>query len=86
MRHFGAEDMALTALTTLASGMSTLEIGELAVAAFGSKLELLHGFGEAWSEEAGAKVMSAFTFQQEATDGASMLASVSTALEVSRIG
>jgi midasin len=86
MRHFQAEDMALTALATLASGMATLEIGELGVAAFGESLRLLHAFGEAWTEEAGARVLSSFTFQQEATDGAAMLESVSSALETAAGG
>jgi hypothetical protein len=40
MRHFKAEEVALTALATLASGMSTLEIGELGVAAFGQSLRV----------------------------------------------
>jgi midasin len=81
MKHFEAEDMALTALATLASGMSTLEIGELGVAAFGEGLRLLHGFGEPWTEEAGARCLSSFSFAQESTDGAAMLESVSKALE-----
>jgi len=86
MKHFEAEDMALTALATLASGMSTLEIGELGVAAFGENLKLVHGFGEPWTEEAGARVLSSFTFEQEATDGAAMLGSVSAALEAAAGG
>ena len=49
-------------------------------------LRLLHAFGEAWTEEAGARVLSAFTFKQEATDGAAMLASVSGALEAAAGG
>jgi len=86
MKHFEAEDMALTALATLASGMSALEIGELGVAAFGENLKLVHGFGEPWTEDAGARVLSSFTFEQEATDGAAMLESVSAALEAAAGG
>jgi midasin len=86
MKHFGAEDMALTALATLASGMSALEIGEVGVAAFGETLSLLHGFGEPWTEDAGARVLSSFTFEQEATDGALLLESVSAALEMAARG
>jgi midasin len=84
MRHFKAEDVALLSLATLASGMTTLEIGQLGVASFGSQLKILHDFADPFTEEAGARVMSSFTFQQQSTDGAAMLSSVISALDEAR--
>lgn len=86
MRHFRAEDVALLSLATLASGMTTLEIGQLGVASFGSQLRMLHDFAEPFTDEAGAKVMGSFTFKQESTDGAAMLSSVIAALDQARAG
>jgi len=84
MRHFKAEDMALTALATLVTGMTTLEIGEVAVASFGKSLCILNDFGQPFTEESGPKVTSSFTFRQESTDGAAMLRGVIEALERAR--
>lgn len=49
---------------------------------FGEDLELLHGFGEAFTEEAGAKIVKGFTFSQQRTNTAHTLESVVSVLEV----
>lgn len=49
---------------------------------FGEDLELLHGFGKAFTEEAGAKIVNAFTFSQQRTNTAHTLESVVSLLEV----
>lgn len=41
--------MALKAMATLATGMSQLEIGEVGIASFGSEMNLLHPFGQAFT-------------------------------------
>ena len=48
-------------------GVQTL-IAVSVIDRFGEDLELLHGFGEAFTEEAGAKIVKGFTFSQQRTN------------------
>lgn len=50
---------------------------------FGEDLELLHGFGDPFTEEAGAKIVDGFTFDQKRTNTAHTLEGVVSLLEVS---
>lgn len=50
---------------------------------FGEDLDLLHGFGEAFTEETGAKIVNGFTFDQPRTNTAHTLEGVVALLEVS---
>lgn len=68
--------MACEALTTLCCAMSRLEVGEIAIASFGSTVNLLHPFTTPFTPSAGAEVLSRFTFQQPTTDFAQTLQSV----------
>ena len=56
----GAEEMALSALATLAVGMSQLEIGELGVASFGKEMKLLHPFNHPFTSESGTNLVRNF--------------------------
>ncbi|GAB2222234.1 hypothetical protein Drorol1_Dr00013440 [Drosera rotundifolia] len=60
-------DVAINALVTVCRAMSQLEVGKLAVASFGKKgnVKLLHGFDQPFTGEAGIKMISSLTFQQE---------------------
>lgn len=50
---------------------------------FGEDLDLLHGFGDPFTEEAGAKIVDGFTFEQKRTNTAHTLEGVVSLLEVS---
>lgn len=49
---------------------------------FGEDLDLLHGFGDAFTEEAGARIVNGFTFNQPRTNTARTLEGVVALLEV----
>lgn len=49
---------------------------------FGEDLDLLHDFGQPFTEEAGAKVVDGFTFDQQRTNTAHTLEGVVSLLEV----
>eukprot|EP00903_Cladosiphon_okamuranus_P014927 g13820.t2 len=86
MADCGAGALALAAMTTVASGLTQLEAGQLAVARFGEDLDLLHDFGQPFTEEAGAKIVDGFTFDQQRTNTAHTLEGVVSLLEEARSG
>eukprot|EP00271_Cylindrocystis_brebissonii_P001039 TRINITY_DN11285_c1_g4_i1.p1 TRINITY_DN11285_c1_g4~~TRINITY_DN11285_c1_g4_i1.p1 ORF type:complete len:1537 (-),score=554.30 TRINITY_DN11285_c1_g4_i1:474-4448(-) len=61
--------LALEAMACICRAMSRLEVGEMAVVAFGEKerVRLVHGFEEPFTQESGAKVVSQFSFRQDNT-------------------
>jgi midasin (ATPase involved in ribosome maturation) len=77
----GAGEMALTALTTLANGMSQLDIGELGIASFGEEMKLLHPFHAPFTSGSGADVVSNFRFGDKRTRTALCVESAMAALE-----
>uniref|UniRef100_A0A7S3VEM6 Midasin n=1 Tax=Chaetoceros debilis TaxID=122233 RepID=A0A7S3VEM6_9STRA len=77
----GAGDMALTALTTLANGMSQLEIGELGIASFGEEMKLLHPFHAPFTSSSGVDLVSNFKFSDKRTRTALCVESALAALE-----
>ncbi|KAL2899649.1 Midasin [Bienertia sinuspersici] len=62
-------DFAIEALVTVCRALSQLEVGKLAVASFGKKgnIRLLHDFDQPFTGEAGMKIISSLTFNQENT-------------------
>ncbi|XP_029127909.1 midasin [Cajanus cajan] len=62
-------DVAIEALVTVCRAVSQLEMGSLAVASFGTKgnIKLLHDFDRPFTGEAGVKMVSNLTFEQENT-------------------
>lgn len=62
-------DFAIEALVTVCRGLSQLEVGKLAVASFGKQgnIKLLHDFEQPLTGEAGMKMISSLTFNQENT-------------------
>ena len=77
----GAGDVALSALATLATGMSQLEIGELGVASFGEEMRLLHPFHAPFTASSGADLVSNFKFDDKRTRTALCVESAMAALE-----
>ncbi|GAA0141094.1 hypothetical protein LIER_02318 [Lithospermum erythrorhizon] len=69
MLENGCGSVATEALVTVCRAMSHLEVGNLAVASFGKKgnIRLLHDFDQPFTGEAGIKMISSLTFQQENT-------------------
>ncbi|CAM9381952.1 unnamed protein product [Choristocarpus tenellus] len=86
MADCGAGALALAALATVSSGLNQLESGQVAVARFGKDLEVLHAFEDALTEEAGAKIVSGFGFDQARTNTAVSLQGILTVLEEARSG
>lgn len=77
----GAGDMAMLALSTLANGMSQLEIGELGIASFGEEMKLLHPFHAPFTSVSGVDLMSQFKFNDQRTRTALCVESALAALE-----
>ncbi|KAI4324806.1 hypothetical protein MLD38_030260 [Melastoma candidum] len=65
----GCGDKAIEALVTVCRALSQLEMGNLAVASFGTKgnMKLLHDFDRPFTGEEGIKMISSLTFEQENT-------------------
>ncbi|KAL2892752.1 Midasin [Bienertia sinuspersici] len=62
-------DFAIEALVTVCRALSQLEVGKLAVTSFGKEgnIKLLHDFDQPLTGEAGMKMISSLTFNQENT-------------------
>ncbi|KAG0489307.1 hypothetical protein HPP92_008118 [Vanilla planifolia] len=69
MSESNCGDAAIEALVTVCRAMSLLEVGQFAVASFGRKgnIKLLHDFDQTFSGEAGAKIISSLSFNQDNT-------------------
>ena len=66
--------LAFQTLALVAHALGKLEVGDVAVARFGETVDVLHGFdGGPFTQQAGAKVMSAFRFDQRATQVLSLV-------------
>jgi len=57
--------LALQAMAVICQALQQLEVGQVAVAKFGETTELLHEFGQPFSNSAAARIVSSFSFQQE---------------------
>ena len=82
MLKSGAGNMALTTLVTIANGMSQLEIGELGIASFGEEMRLIHPFGQPFTSENGANLITSFKFNEARTRTALCIESAMAALEM----
>lgn len=78
--HLAYETMAL-----VSKALSRLEVGDIGIAKFGETVDVLHGFDEGpFTDQAGTKVMSAFRFNQKATNVLSLVETSLRVLEVAR--
>lgn len=65
----GAGHVACEALALITNAMVKLDVGEVAIASFGSEsVQLLHDFGAPFNHDAGAEVLRRFTFSQKWTN------------------
>ncbi|KAJ7132921.1 midasin nuclear AAA ATPase [Mycena filopes] len=72
--------LAFETLALVSKALTRLEAGDVAIAKFGEHVDVLHGFdGGPFTDQAGTQLMSAFRFDQKATD---VLALVETSLRV----
>ncbi|KAH9924312.1 midasin [Epithele typhae] len=72
--------LAFQTLALVANALGKLEVGDVAIARFGETVDVLHGFdGGPFSQQAGARVMQSFRFDQRATQ---VLSLVETSLGV----
>lgn len=72
--------LAHQTLALISKALSRLESGDIAVAKFGGAVDILHGFDQGpFTDQAGTKVINAFTFKQKATN---VLSLIDTSLKV----
>lgn len=72
--------LAYQTLALVSKALTRLEAGDIGIAKFGESVDILHGFTEgAFSDQTGMKIMSAFNFNQKATN---VLSLVDRSLEV----
>ncbi|PBK75109.1 midasin [Armillaria solidipes] len=72
--------LAYQTLALVSKALTRLEAGDIGIAKFGESVDILHGFTEgAFSDQTGMKIMSAFAFNQKATN---VLSLVDRSLEV----
>jgi midasin len=61
--------LAYETLALVSKALTRLEVGDIGVAKFGETVDLLHGFDDGpLTDQAAIRVMTAFTFNQKATD------------------
>jgi midasin len=72
--------LAYETLALVSKALSRLEAGDIGIAKFGERVDILHGFDEGpFTDQAGTKIMTAFHFNQKATN---VLSLVETSLQV----
>ena len=81
MADNNAGQLALEAMCTLCKGMTQLELGDLSVLKFGELCQLLHPFNRPFTDQAGAEIVSNFSFDQQQTDLIHTMRSITSLLE-----
>ncbi|XP_023240872.1 midasin-like [Centruroides sculpturatus] len=81
-----SRQLAMESVTLLGKSLSLLEVGQLSVVKFGEDVQLLHPFGEPFTDQAGIKVFQRFTFEQKKTRIAELLNYATTLMIDSRHG
>ncbi|EIW74720.1 P-loop containing nucleoside triphosphate hydrolase protein [Coniophora puteana RWD-64-598 SS2] len=83
--------LAYQTLALVSKALSRLEVGDIAIAKFGESVDVLHAFdpaaasgGGPFTDQAGVKLVSAFKFDQKATDVLAMLETSLRVLEEAR--
>ena len=77
--------LAFQTLALVSKALGKLEVGDIAIAKFGEAVDVLHGFdGGPFTDHAGTKVMSAFHFDQKATQVLSLVETSLKLLEQAR--
>lgn len=77
--------LAFQTLALVSKALGKLEVGDIAIAKFGETVDVLHGFdGGPFTDQAGTKVISAFHFDQKATQVLSLVETSLKLLEQAR--
>ncbi|KAF8139191.1 hypothetical protein K438DRAFT_1996249 [Mycena galopus ATCC 62051] len=77
--------LAFETLALVTKALSRLEAGDVAIAKFGERVEMLHGFDEGpFTDQAGTRLMGAFRFDQKATNVLSLVETSLRVLEAAR--
>ncbi|KAJ1768723.1 AAA ATPase midasin, partial [Coemansia sp. RSA 1843] len=63
-----AVELAYETLALITTALTQLEVGQLSVVSFGEQVSLLHPFDSVFDSDAGARVLSRFTFADDKTD------------------
>ncbi|XP_078617566.1 midasin-like [Branchiostoma floridae x Branchiostoma japonicum] len=79
-----SQQLAFESLAVMSNALTWLEAGELGVCSFGEQVQLLHPFEEQFSSQSGAKILQRFTFQQNKTQIAQLLESMTAIMMSSR--
>ncbi|XP_012135538.2 midasin [Megachile rotundata] len=62
-----SKELAFESLSLIGKAMTYLEVGQLAVINFGEQVNILHPFGENFTEESGARLIQQMKFEQKKT-------------------
>ena len=62
-----AGGLALQSVCLITQALTLLGIGEVGVARFGERTEIVHPLGEQWNDDAGASLVESFDFQDKKT-------------------
>ncbi|XP_017765791.1 PREDICTED: midasin-like [Eufriesea mexicana] len=62
-----SKELAFESLSLIGKAMTYLEVGQLAVINFGEHVNILHSFGENFTEESGARLIQEIKFEQKRT-------------------
>ncbi|CAH1229365.1 MDN1 [Branchiostoma lanceolatum] len=79
-----SQQLAFESLAVMSNALTWLEAGELGVCSFGEEVQLLHPFEEQFSSQSGARILQRFTFQQNKTQIAQLLESMTAIMALSR--
>jgi midasin len=77
--------LAYETLALVSKALSRLEVGDIGIAKFGETVDVLHGFDDGpLTDQAATQVMTAFTFNQKATDVLALVEASLRILEAAR--
>ncbi|KAI8498711.1 AAA ATPase midasin, partial [Branchiostoma belcheri] len=79
-----SQQLAFESLAVMSNALTWLEAGELGVCSFGEQVQLLHPFEEQFSSQSGARILQRFTFQQNKTQIAQLLESMTAIMTSAR--
>lgn len=80
----GSGELLCESVATITQALMHLEVGQLALLKFGTKVQVLHHFTDPFTEHAAVEMFTNLTFKQQKTDMAHFLGKSVEMLEVAR--
>jgi len=80
----GGGGVAVEAMAVLARALTRLEVGEVGVMSYGRDVRLLHPFGAPFTDQAGARCLSSFSFRQDGTRTDALLEACTCVMDEAR--